>query len=169
MKTTLFSVLSAAVRIAALLHIVNMFSALVPHFVTPPPGGHGTTPAWILIIGSLISAGAGLLLWLNPGLLVRPAVGRAAHEIIESPLDADDILRIGLCLLGVWFAIRSAGNLLFLFVRARFLGQYGGFDGTIDMLLPDVILEAFTMVLGMGLAFGSRGLAGIFHRLRDRR
>lgn len=168
MTTTLYSVLSTAVRIAALLHIVNVLAALVPYFVSPP-AGQGSTAAWIVIGGSLISAVFGVLLWLYPGLLVRPAVSRAAHETLESPLSADSILRIGLCLLGVWFAFNGVMSLVYVGMRATLASSLPEYGQGISLFLPDMLYAALSIVLGAALAFGSRGLVGLLSRLRDGR
>ncbi|HWU51919.1 MAG TPA: hypothetical protein VN153_03800 [Tahibacter sp.] len=169
MKTTLYSILCAAVRIAALLFAVESLLSIVGYFMNPV-SGVSMPVHWVLIGGGLFGAAVGLVLWLYPGWLVRPAVGRAGHEVFESPLTAEDFQRIGICLLGVWFAVDGIRSLVYLLIRSSAIGSQGyDYAGiTLAMSAPDIAAALALIVVGISLTLGSRGLVGLLVRLRSR-
>lgn len=168
MKTNLYTILATAVRLAALLHIVETLFQIVGAFFSPYLDNLTRPMGWAFILSGLLSLAIGLVLWIKPGLLVRPAVGRAAYEVFESPLSALQIERIGLCLLGVWFLIRGVSGLVYTLTRFATFGVGGYAETSIGMFGPDLLYNLGTGVLGAALAFGSHGLAGLFQRLRGR-
>ncbi len=169
MKTTLYSILCVAVRIAALLLAVESLLGVAGNFINPVSGVPMLTH-WFLIGGGLFGAAVGLVLWLYPGWLVRPAVGRAGHEVFESPLTAEDFQRIGICLLGIWFAVDGIRSFVYLLIRGSAIGSQGyDYAGvTLAMLAPDIAVALALIVAGVSLTFGSRGLVGLLVRLRGR-
>lgn len=168
MKTTLYSILSAAVRVAALLLLAKSIAGVVENLAAPgaiPDGG----VRWALVIGYAVSAGIASVLWLFPGLLVRPATGRSAHEVFESALAADDIQRIGIALIGVWFAVRGISDLIYGLIRAAVLASTEHFSGDpFEFVRAELWASAFEVALGIGLALGSRGLVALLNRIRGR-
>ena len=169
MKTTLYSILCAAVRIAALLLAMESLLGIVGHFMNPI-GGVPMLMNWVLIGGGLFGAAVGVVLWMYPGWLVRPSVGRAANEILESPLTAEDFQRIGICLLGIWFAVDGIRSLVYLLIRCSAIGSQGyDYAGiTLAMSAPDIAAALVLIVVGISLILGSRGLVGLLVRLRGR-
>lgn len=168
MKTNLYTILATAVRLAALLHIVDTVYQIVGTFLTPETAGYSKGMGWTFVLGSLFSLAIGIVLWIKPGLLVRPAVGRSAYEVFESPLSAVQIERIGLCLLGVWFFVRGVSGLVYTLTRFATFGVGGYAETSFGMFAPDLLYNLGTSVLGAALAFGSHGLVGLFQRLRGR-
>jgi hypothetical protein len=169
MKTTLYSILSAAVRVAALLLFARSIAGLVAYFAAPERVA-GMGVHWAMVIGSIVATGVALLLWLYPGLLVRPATGRAAHEIFESPLSADDIQRIGIALIGVWFAVVGISDAVYTLLRGGVLTQAENYSGgAYEFIRADLFASAFEILLGIVLALGSRGLVGLLSRIRGGR
>lgn len=169
MKTTLYSILCAAVRIAALLLVVESLLGIAGHFLNPISGVPMLTN-WVLIGGGLFAAAIGVVLWMFPGWLVWPAVGRAAHEVFESPLTAEDFQRIGICLLGIWLAADGIRSLVYLLIRSSAIGSQG-YDHvgiTLAMSAPDIAAALALIVVGISLTLGSRGLVGLLVRLRGR-
>lgn len=169
MKTTLYSILTAAVRVAVLLLLARTISGLIAYLASPN-AVLDSGQRWAVIIGSSASAGIALMLWLFPGLLVRPATGRSAHEVFESALTADDIQRIGIALIGVWFAVSGVSDLAYALLRAAVLANTEYFAGdAFEPYRADIWASAFEIALGIGLALGSRGLVALFSRLRGGR
>lgn len=168
MKTNLYSILATAVRLAALLHIVDTLFQVVGTFLTAEITGYSKPMGWAFVLGGLFSLAIGIVLWIKPGLLVRPAVGRSAYEVFESPLSAAQIERIGLCLLGIWFLIRGVSGAVYTLTRIATIGAEGSVGLSFSMFAPDLYYNLGTSVLGAALAFGSHGLAGLFQRLRGR-
>ncbi|WP_257385722.1 hypothetical protein [Tahibacter caeni] len=169
MKTTLYSILCAAARVAALLLVVESLLGIAGHFLNPIDGVPVLTN-WIVIGGGLFGAAVGVVLWMYPGWLVRPAVGRAAHEVLESSLAADDIQRIGICLIGIWFAVDGIRSLVYLLIRSGVVASQG-YDNpgiTLAMSAPDIAAALALIVTGVSLTLGSRGLVGLLIRLRGR-
>lgn len=169
MKTTLYSILCAAVRIAALLLAVESLLGIAGHFINPV-GGVPMQVHWVLIGGGLFGAAVGGVLWMYPGWLVRPAVGRAAHEVLESPLTAGDFQRIGVSLLGIWFVVDGIRSLVYLLIRSSAIGSQGyDYVGiTLAMSAPDIAAALAMIAVGIVLTLGSRGLVGLLERLRGR-
>lgn len=169
MKTNLYTILATAVRLAALLHVVDTLFQVSGAFLNPEMAGLTTrNMGWAFVLGNLFSLAIGIVLWIRPGLLVRPAVGRAAYDVFESPLSATQIERIGLCLLGVWFLIRGVSGLVYTLTRFATIGADGNVGISFNMFAPELFYNVGTSVLGAALAFGSHGLAGLFQRLRGR-
>lgn len=169
MKTTLYSILAAAVRIAALLLFAGTIKNAIGYFAQPG-GGLGVGVDWAFFIGSLVGLCIALSLWLYPGILVRPAVGRAAHDVFEGALTSHDIQRIGLSIVGIWVAVGGIGDVVYALLHAGMFTQtehYAG--GALEMVRADLYASLFSVVLGVAVALGSRGLAGLLSRLRDGR
>lgn len=169
MKTTLFSILSAAVRVAALLLVVESLLGIGGYFANPISNVQMWTH-WVVVGGGLFGAAVGVVLWMYPGWLVRPAVGRAAHDVFESPLTAEDFQRIGICLLGIWFAVDGIRSLVYLLIRSSAIASQGyDYAGiTLAMSAPDIAAALALIVAGISLTLGSRGLVGLLVRLRGR-
>lgn len=168
MKTNLYTILATSVRLAALLHIVDTVYQIVGTFLTPETAGYSNAMGWAFVLSSLFSLAIGILLWIKPGLLVRPAVGRAAYDVFETTLSAAQIERIGLCLLGVWFFVRGVSGLVYTLTRFATFGAGGYVETSFGMFAPDLLYNLGTGLLGAALAFGSHGLAELFQRLRGR-
>jgi hypothetical protein len=169
MKTTLYSILAAAVRIAALLMLAQTVASLFAYFAQQD-AGLGVRVNWAFFVGSLIAAGIALALWLYPGILVRPAVGRAAHEVFDSTLTSDDIQRIGISIVGIWFAIGGIGGVVYALLRAGMAAQTEHYvGGALEMVRADLLASVFSVLLGVAVALGSRGLTGLLSRIRGGR
>ena len=107
----------------------------------------------------------GILVWLYPGLLARLAVRASSNEIFESPLSAQDILRIGLSILGVWFVIHSCNDLVYYGMVASAFGEYAGASLS-GKQKATIVADLAQMLLGVILTLQSRGLVGLIERLR---
>jgi hypothetical protein len=107
----------------------------------------------------------GILLWLYPGVLARLAVRASTNEVFESPLSAQDILRIGLSILGVWFVIHSCNDLVYYGMVASAFGEYAGASLS-GKQKAAVVADLAQVFLGVMLTLQSRGLIGLIERLR---
>jgi hypothetical protein len=168
MKTSMYSILCIVVRLGAVLLAVYTVVA----FLGGWPTMHGTEydgMRGVFVGTSGLALVLAAVLWLYPGVLARMAAGRSSQQVFESPLRADETQTIALAVLGVAIAMGGLGDLLVY--GLRFVVALG-FANTGQPFRRDT---AFTLVsqlpriaIGIGLALGARGLAGLILRLRDR-
>jgi len=167
MKTTLHTVLCIAVRMGTVLMAVGIIEQAPTIFLYPSQGGS-------MQVGAMLTAGAGLLaafaLWLWPNLLTWWAISRSQNQILESPISADQLLRVALSIIGVWLFISGLSGciarLIIILIVAR-RSAYGDSMLAVSDTEWYWLLEHLTTLLaGGGLALGSRGLVGLLHRIR---
>jgi len=166
MKTTLYTVLCVAIRLGAVLMAVNVFERVPDVFIYPARDGTYAISALLLEGASVLVA---LTLWLWPNILVWWAIGRNRHEILESPIGADDIQRIAFSVMGVWLCISGISGLLghgasILIVLRR--SSYGEATQVPTSEWHWLVQYALVAFAGAVLALGSRGLVGLLRRLR---
>lgn len=166
MKTTLFTVLCIAIRLGAVLLAVNILEQLPFWLSQSHPGSVYTL--YQLLLGFFVLVLAAVL-WVRPGILAWWAIGKGQREILESPINADQVQHIAFSVLGVWMVISGFGGcishlMIMLFLRERVA------DAATGVLPPGewryVCSYTLEALAGGALAVGSRGLIGLLHRLR---
>jgi hypothetical protein len=168
MKTTLYTVLCVAIRLGAVFMAVGLleqaptifvfFSQQNEHFAL------GTLLFWIA--GLLIA----FALWLWPNILAWWAIGWNRHEILESPIGADQVQRIAFSVMGAWLLISGVSGCVSQVVRMLIITHDSASSSASVSLSSNewhwLVQCAATAVGGAALAIGSRGLVGVLHRLR---
>ncbi len=165
MKTTLYTVLCVAIRLGAVLMAVGVFERL-PGIFFFRGDVHYPLPALLMEAFTLLLA---FVLWLRPGLLAWWAVGGKRQEILESPIHADQLHYVAFSVLGAWLVISGVagcfghGTIILLLHQA----SYDGSGETVPAAEWHWMVQyGVTAAAGVVLMSGSRGLIGLFQRLR---
>lgn len=87
MKTTLYTVLCVAIRLGAVLMVVNVAGELLYALLQVGPGAF---TAGTLLTGAFAVLVAAAM-WLWPGLLAWWAIGNRRHEVLESSITAEQL------------------------------------------------------------------------------
>lgn len=167
MKTTLYTVLCVAVRLAAVLMaagILERIPGLVPF---------ADQDRHLFLVAMMLN-GAGLLLafvlWLRPNIVVWWAAGKSSHDVLETAITADQLQYIALSVLGAWMFIGAVAACLGHVAQILVIEREAGMNGYPAVVSADQwhwVIEYVVMALaGAALALGSRGLVGILHRVR---
>jgi hypothetical protein len=169
MRTSLYSILCIAIRTGALwfgLQSLLLVSAAVRTSVSD----HESEHALVFAVGSAIcSVLLAAVLWLWPGILARPASGKAAFERFESPVSAEQLHAIAISLVGIAFAFDGFVRVLHELLTAIGLtSSYRGF-GVAEILrmeLGDILTSASRIAMGLWLVLGARGIVGAIRGFR---
>ena len=166
-STSLYTILCIVIRVGAVVLGVNALSALLT-VLASVRAGELPGDLWV----SFASVGATLLiaflLWTWPGFIARIAAGRSSGQVFESPIDAAQIQRIALSVLGAWLVVEGLASLAHFaleWVVFMDLDKY-------DTALPDRVVSRgvywiIQIVLGLLLALNAGSLTGLLQRLRD--
>lgn len=97
-------------------------------------------------------------------------MGGKRQEVLESPISPEQLQYVAFSVTGVWIAIGGLagclGHAVSILIIVRRLA-YDGFDGTVPTTEWHWLMQyGATMVAGVALALGSRGLVGLLHRFR---
>jgi hypothetical protein len=173
MRTSLYSILCIAIRIGAVLIAVQTIVQIIVMLpdVLPQSVESG---AWSW--GEVASAvGASWLLaawlWIYPGVLARLAAGRSANQVFESPINADEIQRIALTVLGIWFVMVAIIELVRTgldFAWARIWMSDSINDRYVRQIFMGLISYVCELAFGIALTLGSAGLTGWLRAIRER-
>jgi len=170
MKTSLYSILCIVIRLGAIQLLVTTLTGLPFWMASLDAGQYGpSAPGMVVgISGALIAVAA--LLWLYPGLLARLAASRSSQESFESPISPGQLQYIAFAVLGVAFAMNALLDLVAVVIRIGVTSQLS--DMAVGALIRrdevTLAMQILKLALGIGLAFGSRGLVGWLEHLRER-
>ena len=165
MKTTLYTVLCVAIRLAAVLMAVELLVTLLSFWLETRDAVLRLIELSLIIVGLLIA----VALWLKPGLLARWAIGRSGHEVLESSLGVEAIQRIAFATLGAWLLVgglSSAVPQVWIAWRVHRMAAMYPDTAMAASTWSGVIHVVVQMVAGAALLVGARGLTGMLHRLR---
>ncbi|HET6430845.1 hypothetical protein [Dyella sp.] len=166
MKTTLHTVLCVAVRLGAVLLAVAALENLARVVVQ----AQGDTRVWLgTALFSLRYLATAAVLWLWPGMLAWWASGRAGHEVLESPIEANALQRIALSVLGAWMAVAGLSGVMGHGLTMWFL--HDRLSDYSSARLPAsewrwLIYYLVQMLAGAWLVAGARGLTALLAGLR---
>lgn len=168
MKTSLHALLCIVVRTSGLATAASTLLSLPEIFAYTAAAGSNLPPAFPITMAAVTFV-IGCLLWVYPRAIASLATTRSSHEPFESPVEAADLQRIAFSVVGVWFAL--SGVVAMVYGIARYIGvrmtDDGTFDGAGVFFGSSGIWSALaTIVAGIALALGSRGLVGLLHTLR---
>lgn len=168
MKTTLYTALCVAIRLSAVLLAVSTMVYVPGALVGAPGQQFGPGATWIVAGAGVATLVLAFMLWLYPGMLARMAAGRATHEVFDSPIDAETLLRIAMTLLGMWFALNGLVDLLREALRAALVmhGEESLFGEMRRQELVMLLSFGAQVLLGLITAVGAKGLAALLFRLR---
>lgn len=175
MRTSLYSMLCIVIRLGALLLFVWTVASLPAAWVTLQAMESGSAAGDGSMRGMLIgfsgaAIAAAVAFWLYPGWIARLAGANPSRESFESSVGAQDMQYIALSVLGVAFAMSALVGLAGALYRLAVSAHFGDIQFT-TLAWRDggnLLVLVLKFVLGIGLAFGARGLAGVLHRLRER-
>ena len=167
MRTSLYSVLCIVIRLGAILLAMNTAIGFAPAYLAASNGhfGVGATGSVIGFSGALLATA--VLLWLFPGILARLAVGQASQQVFELTIGANELQYIALAVLGVAFAMSGLIDLVDFSMRTALTFNLNDSTYIQRENWLRVVPQILKLVLGLVLAVGSRGLAGLLHRLRE--
>src|SRR5262249_16682936 len=104
------------------------------------------------------------------GPLARIAASRRSLEQFESDISPAVLQYIAFSVLGLWFAIDALGKIAYTLHRWIFFGAYLArslADPCNDPKVFGTLMhEIVELVLGIGLALGSRGIVALLARMR---
>jgi hypothetical protein len=167
MKTTLHTVLCIVIRVSAVLMLVGIVEQVPTIFMYASQGRYSVGALWLAGAGVLLAVG----LWLWPNVLAWWAISRSQHEMLESPIGADQIQRVAFSIIGVWLFIGGATGLLSRAIMMLIVFRHAAYgDSTRVLTSTDwywLMDHGATAAAGAGLAVGSRSLVGLLRRLRD--
>lgn len=175
MRTSLYSILCIVVRLGAMLLFVrtvasfpDAWAALQTMEQGSSAGDSGTRGMLIGFSGALIVFS--IALWLYPGLVARLVSTTSSRELFESSIDARDLQYIALSVLGVAFAMNALFDLVGVVFRIALSAHFGdtAFRALVWQNGSAFVVLGLKFALGVGLAFGARGLVGLLRRLRER-
>lgn len=171
MRTSLYSILCIAIRIGAVILAAEVLVALPGTLDSVIRNGEFQLglKQWLLVFYGLFFVFAAAL-WIYPGLLARLAAGESSRQVFESPLAADDWQYIAISVVGVFLAISGFSEILGVGARIIVASHVEGIaaSGLRETDIARLVALIVKIALGMGLAFGARGLVGLFHTLRER-
>jgi hypothetical protein len=166
MKTTLYTVLCVAIRLGAVLMAVGVFERL-PGIFFYSGDGHYPLLALLMETFTLLLA---FVLWMRPSLLAWWALGGKRQEILESPIQADQLHYVAFSVLGAWLAISGVAGCFGHGSMILLLLHQASYDGAGETVPPTewhwMVQYGVTAVAGIVLMSGSRGLIGLLQRLR---
>jgi hypothetical protein len=144
--------------------VVSFPALLVSHHPYPVEG-------WSVLLGY---TAAGLVLVLLPGRITS-GVLRVGKADVKSDLSFEQVLRIGLILLGVYFTVNAAFWFLFTYAKVQmfydvvkpFANPGGSRLNPEDFAI--LTSRALEFVLGLGLWLGNRPIASLTARIGDDR
>jgi hypothetical protein len=170
MKTSLYSILCIVIRLGALELFVTTLTGF-PFWMRSLGAdqyGAGGTGMVVGISGALVALA--VLLWLYPGVIARLAAARSSQESFESPIAPSQLQYIAFAVLGVAFAMNALLDLVAVVGRIGMTSQVS--DIAVGALIRRdevaLVVQVLKLALGVGLAFGARGLVGWLEQLRER-
>jgi hypothetical protein len=168
MRTSLYSILCIVIRLGAVLLAVETLVGLpVALDAMHASNSQGLGGALIGFYGVFFALAAAL--WIYPGLLARLAAGQSSRQVFESPLGAEDLQYIALCVLGVYFVVSGIFGLIDTGLRVLVMMRQSD-PAYAALRTPDIarlVAVAAKIAIGVGLALGARGLTGWVRRLRE--
>jgi hypothetical protein len=162
MKTSVYSILCIAIRLATVLWAIGSISNLpfswIAALSTPNPSA---TLTWLLS-GVAVQLLVVAMLWLYPGMLAGFVAGRSSHEVFESSISQIQLQYTALSVLGAWFVVQGCVFLSYELVRTI---QFA-FEN-LPMKLATLAEAGIRVVGGIVLMLGSRGLVGALNSFRN--
>ena len=171
MRTSLYSILCIVIRLGAVILAAQLVVSLpgtvdsILHSVGFQPGLQQALLSFYAVFFLAATA-----LWIYPGVLARLAAGESSKQVFEASLAPEECQYIALSVLGVYFALTGVSDLLGVGVRivaSMHVGEVASrelMSREVVRLVPPLVKIA----LGMGLAFGARGLIGWLRAIRQR-
>jgi hypothetical protein len=171
MRTSLYSILCILIRLGAVIMAVSTIVAVPAVWQTADATHLQEGHLGILFAIGGVSLALAALLWIYPGALARIAAGKSSQQIFESPISADDFLRIVLAVVGVWFVIEAMASLAGVVSRLVVMIMHTDDVPARSMLATELwyFLPLLVKVaLGIWLTLGARGLVGWLRSMRER-
>jgi putative exporter of polyketide antibiotics len=169
MRTSLYSILCIAIRVGAILLAVRVstsFLGVWESMASNQLAAGAAVGVFSFGVGELALAA---LLWIYPGVLARLAAGKSSQQVFESPIDARELQQLAFALLGIVFVLEGLIDLINTGLRILAMR---GFDASEAWMRqygwPQLLTEIATILLGIALVLGSRGLVECLRRLRGR-
>jgi hypothetical protein len=169
MRTSLYSILCIVIRVGAILlaaRIATSFLGVWESVATNRLAAGAAVGVVSFGVGELALAA---LLWIYPGMLARLAAGKSSHQVFESPIDARELQYIAFALLGIVFVLEGLVDLINTGLQILMMR---GFDASETWMhqygWPQLLTEIATILLGIALVLGSRGLVECLRRPRGR-
>jgi hypothetical protein len=107
----------------------------------------------------------GILIWVFSGKLSVFMVKGKVHSEKELGIKADDLQRVAISVLGLFFTGTSLPKLISSWMNyTNFTARNEMFDAT--RLLPEAFGNLTQLIIGLGIFFGSQGLVNILKYLR---
>ncbi len=158
-----------ACLVVAAFKFHHVFSLLLHYFLRREEmaGAELMVIAPMVSFGLIILAGLGFLF---AGDRIAPFITRDETEI-PFPQDGNAILRIGVAIVGIWVMAIAIPKLFQMLIYVA-LHNYERMSAatTYQMrirYLPELIAAFVQVIIGTWMFFGSRGVIGIRHLLRD--
>jgi hypothetical protein len=168
-RSNLYSILCTLVRLGAVYIFVTTAVGFVGILFTMRLS-RADAFDWLSVGESALGLVLALLLWMFPGPFARIAANRRSLERFESDIEPYVLQYIAVSTLGLWFAIYGLSQLAFtlhrwVFVNAYLLHQMPDPRNDPKVYGP-LSMEIAQVVLGIGVALGSRGIVALLTRLR---
>jgi hypothetical protein len=128
------------------------------------------------ILDALVEAGGtlalpfvfGLLLWFFPATVTNKIVG--GKKLSGERFGAPDLERVALTVVGLWLVAYGVADMVYtLSTMVTLQLAYGERVAQLSRYIPGIITSAAKVAMGVGLAFGAKGIARLIDRVRDYR
>jgi hypothetical protein len=165
MKTNLYSVLCATVRLGAVLMAVGLVEQW-PGLIAPRSGQITLSAIALDLLGLIVA----FVLWLRPGLLAWWAASSSQREVFETRISATQLQYIAFSVAGMYKLITGIEGMVAHGLNLLAYNRMAT-DG-VPFVAPSYektlfIEYAVAAVAGLALTLGARGLAGVLHRIRN--
>jgi hypothetical protein len=170
-RTNAYVLVTVLVRVTALTFLLTLLLSMIPLAIQAlQSDAEAGSFAWQL--GAiLVGVGVFFLVWLFADLLARAALVSPNDVNFDSDLDPTAWRSVCFAAIGVWF---SATALLTLvnqgarwFYVQKLSEEYARMEWG-ELMFADVVTAIARLGIGLALLFGSRGLATLVRRMRDR-
>jgi len=161
-------IVGIAVRLFAIylaLETLRYASGLLPYAGSQSPNNISLAFIATLAIFPLLAA---FLLWRFPLSVASKLIPEIQHQDQRPTLSSIEIQTIAFSILGVWVLTTSIRD---SFYWITFVYQIKKTGLRYEVLPPDkvgdIVATIIELIIGFYLLFGSRGLAGFIHRIRQ--
>jgi hypothetical protein len=126
------------------------------------------TVAVVVLLTVVVPVVASLLLWFFPLTVASKILPPLQAEEHVAPLGAHELHSVGISLIGLWVLATAIPDLVYWVSLAYFIGRSEYAAATLPPdQLGGVVATVAEILVGMGLLFGSKGLAGLVRRFRS--
>lgn len=166
-RTNAHSLLTVGLRLVAAYFLVTTMAGVVGQFFFVQPDAVALArPIWVVQSLSCVLFGA---LWLFADHVAGWGLASRHAPVLESEIDPEQWLAIGIALIGVWMVVDNFASLGYFAALKWSFSQRETYEGTLEFAAQhraEVFSCSIQFVLGLCMSIGARGMARLIHSLR---